>query len=288
MPSKRIRPKSRDEGYQKLRTLKCFREVHERILAGWEPAAIARFVQNDRNEYTHATQVSLAQVIQRYRDTIPPAELLKTRMPKAFEEAKAEVDEGLDELKEMEKLYKLQMKRIGIALTVEEESKRLMPNVTQDVRTAREILAGYADLKMDLGLSARAGEKVDVNVNVTTDASRYGKKSVERVMNNPELRRKVLGVAERVFALQGRLEVIDAESSEVVPSTAAAVVPQEPTPDKDLEEATMAEAEDQLEIDEVAEMEALAMLAPEEQELLRAGREDRSRFQDSDPEGYPL
>lgn len=268
-----MRPTSRKEGYQKLRTLRCFNEVHERILAGWEPARVAVFIQQDRDEYTDVSAVNLAQVLQRYRASIPPAQLMKTRMPEAFVEAKEAVDEGIDELKEMTKLYRLQMERIMVGVTVEKESKRLLPSITQDVRTAREVLAGIADLKMDLGLSQRASESVDVNVNVTTDVGRYGKKSVEEVMNDPERRRKVLNVAERMLAFPGRLEVIDATAVEVPDSPQVGSADPDDSADSELEF---------IPVDENEELEALAALEAE------AELEHQDHVvHDPMPEGFP-
>lgn len=242
---KRMRPVSRDEGFQALRRLRCFNEVFERLKAGWAPSELARFIQDDRSEYTHATRPALMQIIQRFRDTIPPAQLFNTRIPDKFIEAKKEVEEGIDELKEMEKLYRLQMERISIDCKNEQNIKKLMPTMTQEIRVARELLAGIADLKMDLGLTTRAGEKVDVNVNVTTDVGRYGKKSVETVMADPERRRKVLNVAERMLAFPGRLEVIDVSATEVSEPVEPAEAAQDGLVDEnsELEELNRLEAE---------------------------------------------
>lgn len=201
-----MRPVNRDEGLTKLRSLKCFNEVHERVLSGWAPSELARFIQETRNEYGHANRISLMQVLQRYRDSIPPAQLLAKRMPQAFQKAAEEVEEGVDELKELNKLYRLQMGRIDIDLLTEKKINKLMPTMTQEVRVAAELLGKIADLKMDLGLSTRHLGQVDAEVTITTDPSKYGRDSVQKVMQDPERRRKVLNVAERILGLPGRSE----------------------------------------------------------------------------------
>jgi hypothetical protein len=151
---------------------------------------------------------------------------------------------------------------------------------------AREVLGAYADLKMDLGLSNRVGESVDVNVNITTDVSRYGKKSVENVMNDPEKRRKVLNMAERMLAHPGRLEVIDAVATENAKLEGASEAELEKNPDQEL-------------IDEAIEQEVLAALEAEELKKYPSGRgpgvdpdsledgDEDEEPEDLEAEGYP-
>lgn len=203
----RIRPTGRDEGFQKLRSMRCFQEVYDRMISGWAMSELARFIQEDRNEYGHATRVGLMQILQRFRDTIPPAQLLQRRMPHAFHEAAKEVEEGIDELKELERLYRLQMDRIDIDLKTEKKINKLMPTMTQEVRVARELLGAIADLKMDLGLNTRHIGQVDVEARLEADIqAKYGKDSIKKVMESPESRRKVLNIAERILALPERTE----------------------------------------------------------------------------------
>lgn len=203
--SKRMRPTGRDEGFQKLRTMRCFNEVYERILAGWSMPELARFIQEDRNEYGQATRPGLVQVLQRFRDTIPPATLAK-RVPSIHQEAKVAADDGIDELKEFEKLFRMQMERIQIDVTNEKNIGTLMPKMTQEMRVAGELLGKIADLKMDLGVNTRQLGQVDAVVTIQNDVGKYGKESVKKVMENPEKRRKVLNMAERILALPSRTD----------------------------------------------------------------------------------
>ena len=204
---RRIRPSGRDEGFQKLRALRCFGEVYERLVAGWAPSELARFIQEDRNEYGQTSRAGLILILQRFRAAIPPAQLMAQRMPDAMHKAEAEVQEGLDELKEFIDLFQLQKARMEIDHKHEKNLKKLMPTMTQEVRVAAEILGKIADLKMDLGLSTRHLGQVEVEAKVeATLVAKYGKESVARVMADPEKRRKVLNVAERMLALPGRTE----------------------------------------------------------------------------------
>ena len=265
MPKKRMRPASRDEGFQALRRLRCFSEVHERLLAGWSVSELARFIQDDRSEYGHASRQGLMQVLQRYRDSIPPAQLMRRAMPKEFEDAKKQVDEGLDALNEMRKLYRLQMDRIAIGWNNEQNIKILLPTMTQEIRVAREVLTGIADLEMDLGLVTKAADEVNVNVNVSADLGKYGKKSIETVMNDPERRRKVLNVAERMLAFPGRLDK-STPSGDVIDATAVEVPAKPSTDDAAKAEAEELETIDALETEAIIEAEFEDHVVPDDDE----------------------
>lgn len=197
----RVRPVSRQIGQSRVRELKCFREVYDRILDGWPLSAIARFIQVQRNECTDLTAAGLISTLEDFRKTIPPAELTKKRITPVYIDAVQEVEKGLDELAEMEKLYRLQMERVAIDVLNERNIKKLLPTTGQEVRIAREILSNYADLKMDLGLSKRHLGQVDVDARLLADvAVRYQKTEVQTVLNDAQARKKVLGLAERLLS----------------------------------------------------------------------------------------
>lgn len=196
----RVRPVSRDTGHHRVRTLLCFSEVYERILDGWPLTEIARFIQDVKKEATDLTRAGLVSALQDYRKTIPPAELTKKRLTPVYMEAAKEVEQGLDELAELEKIYRLQMDRIAIDLKNEQNIKKLLPTTGQEVRIAREILSTYADLKMDLGLSKRHLGQMDVETRLLADvAVRYNKPDVQTVLANPQSRKKVLSLVEHLM-----------------------------------------------------------------------------------------
>lgn len=222
--SPRIRPQSRVTGQSRIRNLKCFQEVYDRILDGWTLNEVAKFIQDIKKELTDLTPGALVQALQDFRGTIPPAELTKKRLTPVFNKAKAKVEEGIDELAEMERLYKLQMDRIEIDVATEKKIKKLMPSTGQEVRIAKEVLSAYADLKMDLGLSKRHIGQMQVDARLMADvAVKYqGAPEVQEVMNNAQSRKKVLNLVERLLSTSGGSrvvpgpEVIDVEP-EVVP-----------------------------------------------------------------------
>jgi hypothetical protein len=201
-PRFRVRPQSRDNAHKRIKTLKCYQEVYDRILEGWPPSNIAAFIQDIRHEATDLTREGMISAIVDFRASLPPAELIKKRLTKTYTDAAQEVEEGIDEIKELEKLYKLQMRRITIDAETEKKINKLLPTTGQEVRIAREILSTYADLKMDLGLSKRHLGQMDIDARVAADvAVRYTNKAeVQQVLNDPQSRKKVLNLVERLVS----------------------------------------------------------------------------------------
>lgn len=196
----RIRPVSRETRFVRLRSLNCFPEVHQRVLDGIEPLQIAQYVQKDAGEYTDVGTPSLATVIGEYRQSLPPT-LLAAKVPRANAEAAKRVEQGLDELSEMEKLYKMQLERIEIDFKTEKNINKLIPSMTQEIRAGREILSDIAKLKMDLGLNARHLGKMEVDAQIVADVTRRYDDSVGKTLASPESRRKLLGIAERFLSI---------------------------------------------------------------------------------------
>lgn len=214
-PRRRIRPVSRETRFLRLRSLKCFKEAHARVLEGWSGRKVAEFIQQERKEYTDISVDSLDAQINEYRASLPKGEVVQERLPRFFADAAKAVEEEFDSLSELKRLYKIQMERIEIDLVHERGMKKLMPQtMTQEMRAAREILHDISELEMDLGLNQRKLGKVDIEARVVSEvASRYDD-AVGKAMESPESRRKLLGIAERFLSLASGENHIDQEADE--------------------------------------------------------------------------
>lgn len=201
-----VKPKSRATRYEKLRSLKCYGEVYKRVCAGWPATQLARFIQEERNELTKDSRKGLEHLIRDWRGTLPPGDLVAKRFPDVFDDAKEALEYGLDELSELEELYRIQMHRIGIDFNTETKINKLMPSMTSEIREARQILESIAELKMDLGVHQRAPEEHsvsvegEVNARLTADLDKYPE-GVRAVLENPESRRRVQGIVGRILQL---------------------------------------------------------------------------------------
>lgn len=243
-----IRPVSRATGSTKLRSLGCFEEVHKRILEGCDSASLARYIQEEQQEYLEATRASVVSAVNYYRSSLPPGELVSKKLPGAFNDAVKKLDKKIDEVKELEWLTKFQKRRLRIDGETEKKINKLLPSMTQEVRAHVEVLRTLASVKMDLGLNKRHLGSLEVDATLVAEVTeRYGTANVAKVLQNSESRQKVMGVAERFLALAQRektlgdeveADVIDAipepqpppkpgEAGQVVPE---AVDSEEPTP----------------------------------------------------------
>jgi hypothetical protein len=202
--------------HQKLRALKCFDEVFSRLREGWPLSELARYIQEDKKEYVDVSRAGLVSVLTDFRASLPPGELIKKRIPQAFLSAKKEVEEGLDEIKELEALYRMQLERVKVDLETEKKIKKLLPTMTSEIKEARQILESVANLKMDLGLQDRAPQKHEVNVEVDETleqdlSQHFGNPTVKKVLDNPESRYRVMGTVERFLRLTGDKAVAEGQ-----------------------------------------------------------------------------
>lgn len=202
------KPPGRSTQFKKLRALACYQEAYERICAGWPLAQVARFIQEERREYTEISRRGLEQQLTEFRKQMPPGDLVAKRFPEVFDQAKEKVETSINELSELEELYRIQMHRIGVDFATEKGIKKLLPSMTAEIREARAILKDMAELKLEMGILGRAPKGVDVNVGVEVEATltegmmaQFGDTAVQKVLEDPESRRKVMGVVERFLKL---------------------------------------------------------------------------------------
>ena len=203
-----MKPRGRDTKFQKLRSLVCYQEVYERICAGWPLAQVARFIHEERQEYLEVSRNRLEQQLSEFRKQMPPGDLVRTRFPEVFDKAKEAVEEGINELQELEELYRIQMHRIGVDFATEKSIRKLLPSMTAEIREARNLLKDMAELKMDMGVVARAPKDMKMHVGVEVETSikedvlaKFGDGAVGKVLSNAESRRKVMGAVERFLRL---------------------------------------------------------------------------------------
>ncbi len=235
----KIKLTRRNAKADRIKELKCYEDVYKRALEGWSLNELAKYIQEVKKESTDIVHKTLVAILQDWRQKIPPGTITQKRLQPVFMKAKEAVEDGIDELTELENLYKLQMGRIEIDVGLEKKMNKLMPTTGQEVRIAKEILASYADLKMDLGLSKRHIGQMDVNARLLADvAVKYEKTEIREVIANPQSRKKLLGLAERLLvrstsSILGTQVRTDPEVIDVVA-----------TPVSSLDDVVSAEAED--------------------------------------------
>lgn len=214
-----VQPVSRDTKFTKLRSLKCFEEVHQNIIDGWSPAEVAKLIQDEHKEYTDITRPSLVNVIKSYRSSLPPGVLIEKRMPAAFNAAAKKLQKSIDEVEELEWLTRFQKRRLKIDGATEKKINKLLPTMTQEVRAQVEVLRTLATVKMDLGVNKRNLGSIEVNATMVAGVvDKYGTSSVAKVLQDSASRQKVMGIAEKFLALAKHVptevegEIVDGEA----------------------------------------------------------------------------
>jgi DNA-binding transcriptional MerR regulator len=193
-----IRRKQPKDEFARLKQLKCFDEVHHKVTTGWPIHQIARYIQEEAQELTDVSLSTIGRLLTNYRKKDGAAGMLQKTLPEAYNEAVSRVSKGLDELEELEKLYRLQISRIKIDHKLETDSKKLLPSLNREIKTAAAMLGSMAQIKMDLGLNKRHLGQLDVEGSVHTEVQlRYGSDTVNKVLNDPESRQRLLAVVKR-------------------------------------------------------------------------------------------
>ncbi len=193
-------PASQPEKGGKLKAMKCWPEVERRLMAGFPIASIVTFIQEDQKEYLHCTPESLRVMLYDYRRTAPEGMKTESTVPKFAAEALSRLDAGIDEVNELGELYKIQMKRIGAAITMEEGfSGLLQQNTTIAIAQAAKLLMQRADLKIRLGIVGGEKPKDEGPERVK---ERYGP-GVAELVRDPEARGKVISLVRRLAHARG-------------------------------------------------------------------------------------
>lgn len=213
--SKSVKPISRSApgALAKLKNCRCFPELDRRLRLGWATSDLATMVQEEYGECKDVAVKYLQKLIDTYRKAIPSAELaISSSNSLVARNAIKRVAEGLDELKELERLYQMQVERIGIDVENEKKINKLFPGTGREIFIAMKLVNQSAQLKMDLGLLKRQMGSVEMTGALAADVGqRYGKDSLGKVVADPDSRRKVLGLVEKFVTLGAKasLDAVD-------------------------------------------------------------------------------
>lgn len=204
-----VRPVSREQKKAAaLKDCRCFDEVDRRLRMGWSSADLTKFIQEESKELVHLSSTYIRKMIDEYRKSIPPAELaLTSKNTAVVMQANKRLSNGINELEELEALYKKQFRRIEIEMTNEEKINKLLPQTGREIFYAMKLLKQSADLKMDLGIAKRQLGEVSVTGHASVQiADRYND-GIGGVMANPDSRRKVLSMVSALSALSTRASI---------------------------------------------------------------------------------
>ena len=192
--------------FKRIKKLRCFQEVYERVCAGYPIPDVARYIQEEQGEYLDVTRPSLCEMIRDWAAReIVPVDLIAARLPHMVVKATKEFGERLEDLRRLEVSYQVALYRLDLAHGEERRTGRINPQVDKHLKSVVEIVRQMHDIKMDLGLT---GSRDLGTLTVSAERleeirTRYGD-GAARAFADPVQRAQVLGLLKRVKRLAGR------------------------------------------------------------------------------------
>ena len=210
--------------HSKLRAMECYPTFHDRLVEGWASTTLASYIQDTCGELMDMERDSLCKAIDRYRGDLPASVRAGEKLPNAVSRAANEIEKGINEIEELAKLYRLQVRRIDMEVENETEllNGKLLEGTREEIKEARAILKDSSDLKQALGLTPHHLGTLGLNVDggvvhAHTSLDDITNPKVKAVLEDPQSRRRLLGLADRFMQLSekdGTDQIIDAEYSE--------------------------------------------------------------------------
>lgn len=179
--------------YTKLKSLKCFEEVHNKILNSEPIPRIVDFIQDENEEYIDVTKSGLSSILSKYKREIPASQLIAPRMSNAVISAKQRFGDGTRELERLDEIYEMQRGRLYMIMELERRAESHNPRVGAEIATLQNIVKGMHDIMMDLGLNGGRDlgtVKID-NSTMESVRAKYGD-SVAEALEDPDARGRVL------------------------------------------------------------------------------------------------
>jgi len=200
-----------DRFIDKLKDVGLYNEYLDRIRAGIPVTTISEWLIK-----VEGIKGDKSQIIKFIRQTVN--EIGKVNIAtnsNLVNDTAREIIEGIDELKELNKLYKIQVDRINIDYNTEKKLNKLFKGTGYEIYLATKILSEILRVKMELGVLNRAPIAVDLggsNVNI-----------INGVVIDDSTRRKVLSILNEIRKLgvdniQNKEQIIEAINKKMLES----------------------------------------------------------------------
>jgi|ADurb_Cas_01_Slu_FD_contig_101_482553_length_2965_multi_6_in_0_out_0_1 hypothetical protein len=144
-----------------LRDFRCFNIVKQKIKDGVALEEIVRWIQTEAREGEHLSRHQLLQELKEVRNSIPYRQLQMAPPPYMVKTIE-KMSRNIDELRELENLYLLQVQRISRDAETEEKINKLFSGTYKEIDLAKDILATMAKIKMEMGILTKDPLKVEI------------------------------------------------------------------------------------------------------------------------------
>ena len=162
VPRRRKRGSKQDK-FEKLKSLPCFSELDAKIKAGISIEEIAKWLQEDMFQMTDIQMDSLKRQLYRYKASLPPAELMNAAEDQPYvRRAVEKMKRGVNEIEELEKLYLFQLQRISRDAETESKINKLFKSTNKEIELASNMLEKIVRLKMELGVLTKSPDQLQI------------------------------------------------------------------------------------------------------------------------------
>lgn len=148
---------------QKLRDAGVFEKVDHKIKEGISIKEIARWIQEDLMLQTDIERSSLERKLYNYKSDLPVFDRMKAAAERTFlHETVEKMSHNLNEIRELEKMYLYQLKRISIDGKTEQKISKLFRSQSREIKLAVDILDRLMQKKMELGILDKAPDELKI------------------------------------------------------------------------------------------------------------------------------
>ena len=202
--------------HKRFRNMNCYNEFHSRVMQGYALTEIASWLQEEMQECTDIAYDSLVTLITRYRKDLSPVEVKTHMTPEIVKKAEEELAEGLDELNELQSLYKLQLERINMGHKFEKMTNVLNKMLGGEISRAGDLLMRHHNLKMDLGFNGgRNLGSLTVRPELELEILNAHGAGAHKASKSVEAGSRVLSIAKALTDLE---MITDAEFEDIIDS----------------------------------------------------------------------
>jgi hypothetical protein len=207
---------SREIPFERIKKLRCHREVYERLCAGYPCPEVARYIQEDEGECLDMVRRSLSEILRQYAEReIVGVDLIAPRLPHLVVKAQKEFGDRMEDLRRLERAYEALLYRFDLSHGEERRNGKVNPDVDRQAKVLMDYISRMHDIKMDLGLtgSRDLGTLTVSAERLAEIRDKYGE-GAARAFGDPVSRAKVLGLLRRVIRISDRGDVMESDMEE--------------------------------------------------------------------------
>lgn len=177
--------------HQQFQTLSCYTQVVSHLKQGFSFEYVRKLIQDKNQEWQEVAQEEVLARIGKLHHELTALDTVAPFLPGYVEAAAEEIENGLNEVKEIAELYHLQRKRIKMAMEKEETILQgfLSPNTVREIRLAKDLVESSRVIKASLGI--KGGSKEVAAPVVPTTPGKF--QSVD-----PKNASKILGIVKMI------------------------------------------------------------------------------------------